>query len=79
MLLSAAIPQSSLYTFSSLLVIALAQAFGAISTWTIYLANSLYVEAKRRKVCLHQTRIILYLLTSPAHCLPAQIQCLRSI
>jgi hypothetical protein len=26
------------------------QSFGAISTWTIYLANSLYVEAKRRKV-----------------------------
>jgi len=28
------------------------QAFGAISTWTIFLANSLYVEAKRRKVRL---------------------------
>jgi hypothetical protein len=32
------------------------QSFGAISTWTIYLANSLYVEAKRRKVC-SQSRI----------------------
>ena len=37
------------------------QSFGAISTWTIYLANSLYVEAKRRKVCSQsrtQSRVV---------------------
>lgn len=40
------------YLTSAAIGLPLMVAFGAISTWTIYLANSLYIEAKRRKVLL---------------------------
>lgn len=42
------------YLTSAAIGLPLMVAFGAISTWTIYLANSLYIEAKRRKLAAGQ-------------------------